>query len=780
VGEAIAITVAVAGALDHAHRQGIVHRDVKPENVLFHDGHALIADFGIALAVSKAGGSRLTQTGIRVGTPQYMSPEQIASEREIDGRSDIFALACVLYEMLTGDPPHRGSNMQTVIARILSEPPRPVRTVRPNVPPMVEQALDRALAKLPADRFTTAREFAGALSAELPSGSGAAPRGIAAPGPRQSFRGRFRNPLLVALGAAAVVGGASAAWTWGRRLNARSPVTARFLVPGLTAGEMAITPDGRSLVFPGEADGRQQLVLRPMGGIDARPIAGTEGGWLAVVSPDGRAVAFPSQGRLSRVSLEGGVPTVLTTGYVSGKPAWGHGGIIALSHGAQGGLSWLSAAGEGPLHPFTRPLASAGETSHSSPLFTPDGKAVVFTVQKLRGRLGTVEGELAIARLDPTATGPEAHVPLGVQGRYAIGMVDDWLLYLGLDVTTVMAVRLDLRRQRVVGAPVTVLQDTVGGGISGSVALAANGTLIYSHFAEYRSRPLLVDTAGVKRVVPDVPEPFRYLYPRVSPGGRRMAVQNTSRQGTDIWVYELAGGDPKRLTTTGNAASPVWTPDGERIVFVATGSGGAQEMWWLPADGSLPAAKLFSGEDRLLPGSVTPDGRTLLYQTRVGNVISIWSARLDGDPAPRPVVRERFDNRTPAISPDGRRLAYVSNASGRDEVYVRPFPETGAAAQISTAGGTEPVWSRSGAKLYYRTGRELVAATMLRTPNLAAPRTAPLFADDLLRANPQRNYDVTLDGRFVMIGDTIAAKAPDQVVILNWFTELRTRLRAAR
>lgn len=780
VGEAITIAIGVAGALDHAHRHGVVHRDLKPENILMHDGHALVADFGIALAVSKAGGSRLTQTGIRVGTPQYMSPEQITGDTVIDGRSDIFALGCVLYEMFAGDPPHSGSSVQSVLARILSEPPRAVRTMRPSVPKHVDRALDRALAKLPADRFVSAREFALALSAAPPSGIDASAHRVAAPVARQSLRERLRDPLLLTFGMAAVLVGASAAWSWGRRPDASPPVTARFVVPGLSSGETAITPDGRSLVFPGRVEGTPRLLLRSIDGFDATPIAGTEGGWFAVVAPDGRDVVFPSQGRLSRVSLEGGVPTVLTTAYVSGTPAWGAGGLIALSHGSQGGLSWLAAAGEGPLHPLTRPLASAGETSHSSPMFTPDGTAVVFTVQKQRGRLGRVEGELAIARLDPGATDPVPHIPLGVQGRYAIGMLDDWLLYLGLDVTTVMAVRLDLRRHRVVGAPVTVLQDTQGGGIAGGVALATNGTLIYSRHAGSHARPLLVTAGGEKHVIPGVPGPFSYRYPRVSPDGRRMAVQSLSPQGTDIWIHDLAAGASRRLTTTGNAASPVWTPDGSRIVFVATGSGGAQEMWWQRADGGLPAEKLFDGEDRLLPGSVTPDGRTLLYQARVGNVISIWSARLDGDPAPRPVVRERFHNRTPAISPDGHWFAYVSNASGRDEVYVRPFPEVGAALQISTAGGTEPVWSRNGERLYYRTERELFAATILRSPAFAVAGGAPLFTDKFLRMNPQRNYDVTADGRFVMLGDTMAPQAPDQVVIMNWFTDLRARLRAAR
>jgi len=423
IAEAIAIAVEVAGALDYAHRHGVVHRDLKPENILLHDGHPLVADFGIALAVSKAGGSRLTQTGVRIGTPQYMSPEQIAGEGVIDGRSDIFALACVLYEMLTGDPPHMGSSVQAVIARILSEPPRGVRTVRPNVPEVAERTLDRALAKLPADRFATAREFAGALAAIAPLDLETPRKGIPAGAARPSLRARLRDPVLLALAAAAVLGGTGAAWMWARARQAPAPVTARFVVPGLTpgaAGPPAITPDGRSLVFPGRVDGKQMLLLRPIDGLEAKPIAGTEGATSAVISPDGHSVAFTSSptlatGRLSRVPLGGGTATVLATTH--GNPAWGRGGAIALSHGERGGLSWLSAAGEGPLHPLTRPSEKTGETSHMTPLFTPDGKAVVFTVQK-GGRLAEVQGELAIVHLDLGATGPAPHVPLGVHARY--------------------------------------------------------------------------------------------------------------------------------------------------------------------------------------------------------------------------------------------------------------------------------------------------------------------------------------------------------------------------
>ena len=783
IAEAIAITVAVAGALDHAHRHGVVHRDLKPENILLHDGHPLVADFGIALAVSKAGGSRLTQTGVRIGTPQYMSPEQIAGEGVIDGRSDIFALACVLYEMLTGDPPHTGSSVQAVIARILSETPRGVRTVRPNVPEAVERALDRALAKLPADRFATAREFAGVLSAIAPLDFETPRSGIPAGPARPSLRARLRDPVLLALGAAAVLGGTSAAWMWARARDAAPPVTARFIVPSPSMfpgviGTPSITRDGRTIVYPGMVKGGRVLLRRLIEELEVTPIAGTEGAGAAFLSPDGRWIAFPtSDGRLSRVSIDGGVPTVLTRAYRGGRGSWGTAGMIAIQ-GEMGGLLWLSAAGEGPLHSLTRLSQSAGETGHRAPLFTPDGRSAVFTVERDRGQRGPIRGELAIAAIDAGVTVPAPHTLLGVRARFAIGFIEDLLLYVDEDAVTLMAVRIDVRGRRVVGAPATVLREAREFG--SAFLLAANGTLIYYHAWGNQSRPLLVDSRGAKRGIHGVERAFSYRYPRLSPDGRRLAIESMTPQGTDIRIYDLAGGTPTRLTMSGLATFPVWTPDGKRIVFVVSRSGGRQEFWWQAVDGSAPAEKLFGAHGFLIPSSVTPDGQTLLYQSRVDSVISIWSARLVGDHTPRPVIRERFDNFMPVVSPDGHWLAYVSKASGRNDVFVRPFPEAGVAVQVSNAGGTEPVWSPDGGRLFYRADRAFIATTISRTPTFAVSAGATIFADSLEGGHSGRNYDVTPDGEhFVMVGDTVPMKQPDMIVILNWLPELRARLRAS-
>ena len=772
VDEAVRIVSVIAGALDYAHRHGVVHRDLKPENILLHDGQPLVADFGIALAVARAGGSNLTATGMSLGTPRYMSPEQAAADANVDGRSDIYSLACVLYELLVGDPPFTGSSAQAIIAKVISEVPSSVRIVRPTIPAHIDAALTRALAKVPADRYATAREFADALV----STSTAELTGSRAPATR------WRRTTRVVLGAAAIIGVAIAVWPGSREPEAPSWFVYDNLIDQSLGSTVTITPDGRALVYTGTVAAGRPFMLRPVGQLAARAIAGTEGASMPYVSPSGRRLAFISGG-IKTASIDGGGAADLLDRrslnplrFLRDQPAWRYGNgawvgdsAIVLDAGGNTWGLWKHAPGGGKAVALTRPDSARGGYKHASPLLLPDGRAVVFTAGNCSGpRL--VAGELAIASL---TTGTESFSPfvlLGVPARRAIAFVDGWLLYIRADGGGIMAVQLDVERRRISGTPVSVLVDDKGN--LESASLADNGTLLYVRRPQANS-PVLVDTSGgVHLVLAGVDKSF--MYPRISPDGKRFAVQVTAWCGEDLWVYDIASRTPTQLTTTGKALHPTWTPDGHHIVFMRGGFAGLASQ---PVDGGAEA-ETFQGTEGAFAPTVTPDGHSALYQRNTDG--SIWSAPLRGAGTLRKVLDDSVTRYTmPALSPDGRWLAYVSNATGRDEVYARPYPGPGPAVQISDSGGKEPAWSpRDGHRIYYmKKGALMAVGVRVSTRVLAITSSKQLFKGEYDGGMPHRDYDVAPDGKgFLMIAQ---ARRPEAVVGLHWLPELRAQLARA-
>ncbi|MGH7503444.1 MAG: protein kinase domain-containing protein [Longimicrobiales bacterium] len=760
VEEAVRITLGIASALHYAHEHGVIHRDLKPENILLQAGQPVVADFGIALAVSNAGGTRVTQTGLSLGTPQYMSPEQATSDHTIDGRTDIYSLGAMLYEMLTGEPPHIGNSAQAIIARVLTDKPRSVRLVRDTVPPQVEASIDKALAKLPADRFSTPNEFAEALQGRMVlAATGAAPTARAS---RAWAAGSL--PWVGAF----LLATAAAAWGWLGRPAPAIPPTVRFelafprergLAATGTLSTLELTPDGRRIVYNGLSAGGRQLFVRDIDQLEARPLAGTQSASMPSVSPDGRWVAWSFVGRLRKTPIDGGASVEIGPAPRANSIAWISNDELVVSASTKGGFAalWRIPASGGELRPFTQFDSATREGFQQDPVVLREHGLVLYT----SNRLGSLIGRLGVARLDGSTRILNLLVDR-VLG-YALGHV----IYIGED-GALMAAPFDTRSLETRGAPIALAQ----GLARNAAALSASGTLAHS-LGSSTGEVVMVDDRGASS--PLVGEPGRYAHPRLSPDGKRLAIDITSGSTTDLWTFDVASGTPTRQTTSDNNDRPEWTTDGTRLLYLSTRGGGNYSVWSQLADGSGPAEELFRGPNSVREVQPTPDARVLIYrEDHPDSLRDIRLASLDKKDSPTPLVATRFDELMPRLSPDGRWLAYQSDESGQYEIYVRPFPAGGGRITISNGGGSEPLWSRDG-RLFYRKGQELIAIGYSTNPGFAITSRRVLFSANFDLHPYHPNYDVTADGRrFVMIKP--GNQESQVVVIVNWIEELRRRL----
>ena len=785
IEDAVRIASQVAGALDYAHRHGVIHRDIKPENILLHDGSALVADFGIALAASSTGGTRMTETGMSLGTPHYMSPEQAMGEREITARSDVYALGVVAYEMLTGDPPFTGSTAQAIVARVVTEDPRSITLQRKTVPPHVEEAVLTALSKLPADRYATAAEFAAALA-----GQGTGLRRPATTAVRTDGSGvaRWRRVALVC-GAVALAAVALAGWL-GLRPRPEPPVH-RFGL-ALPDGQrpqtaaFSLSRDAGVLVYQGPAEstgGEPRVWVKLRDRADAYPLAGTEGAGGHAVSPDGRVVAYTQRDQLRKAPTAGGPSVLLADSAEDVGAAWLDDGTLVYSD-LEYRLRRVPASGGKSEVVYTPPAGNYA----AIPTPLPGSRGVLFLFCRGQG----CQAGAALWVLD--LRNGEAHevVADGLTGFY----LPTGHVVAARPDGALLAAPFDLDQLVVTGEPVPVLEGlTVFGGIWAPYFVTEGGTLVFRQGAARLAESELVWVDRGGRVEP-VDTMLRFRHADVggnrgfslSPDGRRVAIGRGRAPGDAIWIKALPDGPLSRLTFDSTVQQrPRWSPDGRSVLYLTARYGNAYDLYQRPADGTGSEQPLIRGIPGLLDAAWTPDGKALVVRIggQTGVERSLFLFRPGVDTAPRPLVADaQWDEAAPAVSPDGRWLAYESNETGRKEVYVRPFPGTdGGKWQVSTAGGHAPRWARNGRELFYvNLARELMAVPVPAAPPFAASGQRPLFRLDpelLLPADENYAlYDVAADGRFLFSRRVPEPEQGSMIVVAeNWFSELREKLR---
>ena len=787
VEEALRIAREVADALEYAHRKGVIHRDIKPENVLLHDGRALVADFGIALAVSRSdGGTRMTETGMSLGTPHYMSPEQAMGEREITAKSDVYALGCVLYEMLTGEPPFVGPTAQAVVARVLTEEPRSLALQRRTIPPHVEAAVQTALAKLPADRFGSAAQFSAALADPAYTAPGTAARPVAKVSGSVPLPHR---PAVMVLAAVALVASVLAAWGWfGRSPRSLAPVSRDHVqigglgtVPFQLSTSAAISPDGSAIVYWDTVALVPQLWVKERDERDPAVLPGTAGATGGVTfSPDGEWIAFMVGSALKKIPRRGGAAITLSDSAGGGwAPAWLDDGSIVFPGPGPAVLYRVPSEGG-----TTERLLEISQTSG-------DGFARVAALPGAKGvLLSGVQANFTVGNvwvLDLETGEPRILVPGASWAEYS---ATGHLVYILRD-GSLLAAPFDLDRFTLGQAvPLDNGIRTMGG--VGEAVLGMDGTLIYARATGEATpvTPSWVDRAGTgKEVSPDFALPGVSLNGgmRLSPDGSRLAFSTVSENvgsAQDVYVKRLPDGPAARITFEGTSnRRPTWSPDGTKLLFISDRGGNGDAVWTQRADGVGAATLLIEGDRAIFEALWTPDGRWVVYRTDDdagagrGDILAI---RPGVDSVPTTLVATTAEETGPAISHDGRWLAYAADETGRKEIYVRPFPNTDDGKWlVSTNGGTEPAWAHSGRELFYRDASGNLVAVSFTTSGATfevRERRVLFSARKYWTNDDHRWYDVAPDDqRFLMIDPGFTFASADLVQIGNLHTALRAR-----
>jgi eukaryotic-like serine/threonine-protein kinase len=761
IEEAVRIGREVADALDYAHRHGVIHRDIKPENILLHDGRAMVMDFGIALAVSAAAGGRMTETGLSLGTPHYMSPEQATAEKEITPRSDIYSLASVLYEMLAGQPPHTGGTAQQVIMKIITEQAQPVRQLRKNVPANVEAALAKALEKVPADRFESAAKFSEALREQHFS------RGAVAAAAPTSATTRSSRTALLAGAALAIVGLAFGAWGMlrGRASEARSIVPLTLEPPNgrPDIARFAVSQDGARFAFSVD----EGIAVRDSGKREYRLIPASEGGESPSFSPDGNSLVFQIRGHLRKVLLSGGsaVSVVPNDSLLAGRVQWGPDGSIVFENGDR--LFVVSRTGT------LRLLAKAGRAG--APRLAPDGSGVFYLDTRHGSKLMFYDlaADTAFTALEESAEA--TYLPTG------------HLLYAALG-GGLFATRYDLKRHATSGTPIPIVADILPNGGIAPFDVTRTGSLVYRAGIDPEYRVLVRATGGKIDTLPMAPKIIGYL--RVSPDGRTLAITVGSARGTNRYtsLYDVALGGLSRFTQEGGGHSPVWSPDGKRLAFTADIAGGdAEDIFVQPVDRSTPPVRLFKMPNDQ-HASAWPLDTALVFSSQSAPAAfgSTAVAAAGGTPgtvhtvnpampgaAPRSYLAAEWGQVDAAVSPDGKWAAFTSLEAGTPDIYVRPFPSpnVGGVIKVSSGGGGSARWSGDGRTIFYKAND----AKTIRAVHVTVGATVSVGTTETVMTVPGlgNGWDVDRKTGKIYVTQAVGGDPARIVVIQNWLEDFR-------
>ena len=772
----------IADALDKAHRAGIVHRDLKPGNVMLTSSGAKLLDFGLARPVAPAATlatltmaapaqTPVTQEGMVVGTFQYMSPEQVEG-KEVDGRSDIFSLGAVLYEMLTGKRAFEGKSQLSVASAILEKEPAPISAVKPLPPPALEHIIRKCLAKTPDDRWQSASDIASELKWIQESSS------QAFVSPILGRRRKTKDIVAWVIAGLAIVAMGVMLARWPNEKPSQE--SRHFSVPlPFSAHDMVLSPDGRTLavVAYGESSGKNTIWIYEVGTQAARSLAGTEGVTYPFWSPDGRTLAFFADEKLKKVDLAGG-PVQIICDAISGRGGtWNREGVIVFTPDASlgHGLYRVSASGGVPAV-ISKPDAARGEQSHRWPQFLPDGRHFLYLAANFAGRRKEVDA-IFVGKLDSDekqlvtqATTNAAYVEPG------------YLVYCR--EKTLFAQRFDMKRLAVAGEPTIVLAEiTQLPQVARALFAATNNDLIVAQtgggFA--LSQPAWFNRKGEE--LGTIRKPDLYGNVSLAPSGKTMAVDIADADSlvVDVWTRELQRDSEKRFTfDPAQHTDAVWSPDESQLVFASNqqikdGPAGAFNLYVKSAGGAEEAVSIAQDEVNKVPADWSRNGKYILYVRGM----ELWYVAM-------PQLKSSLFLRGPSalkngqFSPDGRWVAYTSNETGKWEIYVTSFPEAHGKWQVSVGGGEQPRWRGDGKELFYLSGEgKMMAAPVTVEGNFDAGKSVALFQAtprQPVSFNDYTAYDVSRDGQKFLI--LTQAKNPDtkpMTVVLNWDAELKKK-----